>query len=119
MTLQNGSGHEDVLKQFVDDAHVIIGTTQHNSAVTTIGEIRHGGSGMTHLGNLTGDVKPLEPIAQVFTESGLEADCVANVQKLIWQKMFTNVSASVLTGILQVPLDTLLRTRMHGQPARR
>ena len=27
-----------------------------------------------------------------------------NVQKLIWQKMFTNVSASVLTGILQVPL---------------
>lgn len=104
MTLQNGSGHEDVLKLFVDDAHVIIGTTQHNSAVTGTGEIRHGGSGMTHLGNLTGNVKSLEPIAQVFTESGLDADCVENVQKLIWQKMFTNVSASVLTGVLQVPL---------------
>ncbi|MFR2151274.1 MAG: ketopantoate reductase family protein [Christensenellales bacterium] len=25
-------------------------------------------------------------------------------QRLIWQKMFTNVSASVLTGVLQVPL---------------
>ncbi len=104
MTLQNGSGHEDVLKLFVDDAHVIIGTTQHNSAVTGTGEIRHGGSGMTHLGNLTGNVESLEPIAQVFTESGLDADCVENVQKLIWQKMFTNVSASVLTGVLQVPL---------------
>lgn len=111
MTLQNGSGHEDVLKQFVDDAHVIIGTTQHNSAVKAIGEIRHGGSGMTHLGNLTGDVKPLEPIAQVFTESGLEADCVENVQKLIWQKMFTNVSASVLTGILQVPLGYIAENK--------
>ncbi len=104
MTLQNGSGHEEVLKLFVDEAHVIIGTTQHNSAVAAIGEIRHGGSGMTHLGNLTGDVRPLAPIAQAFTESGLEADCVENVQQLIWQKMFTNVSASVLTGILQVPL---------------
>ena len=45
MTLQNGSGHEEVLRQFVDDAHVIIGTTQHNSAVAGLGEIRHGGSG--------------------------------------------------------------------------
>ena len=26
------------------------------------------------------------------------------MQKLIWGKMFTNVSASVLTGVLQVPL---------------
>lgn len=50
MTLQNGSGHEDVLKRFADDAHVVIGTTQHNSAVVGLGEIRHGGSGMTHIG---------------------------------------------------------------------
>lgn len=104
MTLQNGSGHEDVLRQFVDDAHVIIGTTQHNSAVAGLGEIRHGGNGMTHMGVLTGDAARLQPIAETFTACGLEADCVQNVQKLIWQKMFTNVSASVLTGILQVPL---------------
>lgn len=104
MTLQNGSGHEDVLKHFADDAHVIIGTTQHNSAVVGLGEIRHGGSGMTHIGGLTGDTARLQPVADAFTACGLEADCVQNVQKLIWQKMFTNVSASVLTGILQVPL---------------
>ena len=99
MTLQNGSGHEDVLKRFADDAHVIIGTTQHNSAVVGPGEIRHGGSGMTHIGGLTGDAERLQPIADAFTACGLEADCVQNVQKLI-----TNVSASVLTGVLQVPL---------------
>ena len=104
MTLQNGSGHEDVLKRFADDAHVIIGTTQHNSAVVGLGEIRHGGSGMTHIGGLTGGSARLQSIADAFTACGLEADCVENVQKLIWQKMFTNVSASVLTGVLQVPL---------------
>ena len=104
MTLQNGSGHEDVLKRFADDAHVVIGTTQHNSAVVGLGEIRHGGSGMTHIGGVTGGSARLQPIADAFTACGLEADCVENVQKLIWQKMFTNVSASVLTGVLQVPL---------------
>ena len=104
MTLQNGSGHEDTLTQFVDRAHVVIGTTQHNSAVVGLGEIRHGGSGITHVGCIEGDVGRLQYIADAFCESGLEADCSADVQKLIWGKMFTNVSASVLTGVLQVPL---------------
>ena len=104
MTLQNGSGHEDMLTKFVDRAHVVIGTTQHNSAVVGPGEIRHGGSGITHVGCIEGDVGRLQYIADAFCESGLEADCSADVQKLIWGKMFTNVSASVLTGVLQVPL---------------
>lgn len=84
--------------------HIVIGTTQHNSAVVGLGEIRHGGSGWTHIGGVAGGSARLQPIADAFTACGLEADCVENVQKLIWQKMFTNVSASVLTGVLQVPL---------------
>ncbi len=104
MTLQNGSGHEDTLLKFVDEDHVIIGTTQHNSAVAGLGEINHGGSGITYLGNLTGHAEQFQSIADNFTACGLETKCSDDVQKLIWHKMFTNVSASVLTGVLQVPL---------------
>ncbi|MGN0776299.1 MAG: ketopantoate reductase family protein [Candidatus Ventricola sp.] len=104
MTLQNGSGHEDMLLKYADRAHVAIGTTQHNSAVLGFGEIRHGGSGKTCIGCLDGDSQRLAPIAQAFTECGLETVCDDQVQRLIWDKLFTNVSASVLTGVLQVPL---------------
>lgn len=104
MTLQNGSGHEDTLLEFADREHVIIGTTQHNSAIVGFGEIRHGGSGKTCIGPVSGDAARLQMIADAFTASGLEAVCDGGVQKLIWGKMFTNVSASVLTGVLQVPL---------------
>jgi 2-dehydropantoate 2-reductase len=105
MTLQNGSGHEDtLLTEFVDADHVIIGTTQHNANISELGVSNHGGSGMTHLGCISGDVHRLQPIADVFTASGLEADVSDNVQTMIWGKMFTNVSASVLTAVLQVPL---------------
>ena len=104
MTLQNGSGHEKVLRRFTDDAHIVIGTTQHNSAVTGNGEIRHGGSGWTHIGPLVGDVARLEPIREAFASCGLETDCEQDIKRLIWQKMLTNVSASVLTGVLQVPM---------------
>ena len=104
MTLQNGKGHEEKLLEFADRAHVIIGTTQHNSAVGELGTVRHGGIGMTYVGCLEGDVKRIHPVTDVFNSCGLMATCSDNVQKLIWDKLFTNVSASVLTAVLQVPL---------------
>lgn len=108
MTLQNGSGHEDTLLGFADRAHVIIGSTQHNSAVVDFGEIRHGGSGRTVIGPVEGDAARLAPIAEAFSACGLETVCDGGVQKLIWGKMFTNVSVSVLTGVLQVPMGYIV-----------
>lgn len=104
MTLQNGSGHESTLLDFADEDHVIIGTTQHNSAVISTGMVRHGGSGETHIGTLSGVPGRLAEIAAALSACGLETSCSANIQKLIWEKLFTNVSASVLTAVLQVPL---------------
>ena len=108
MTLQNGSGHEDTLCEFVDRDHVVIGTTQHNSAIAGLGEIRHGGSGITHVGCIEGDVNRLQMIADAMNECGLEADCDPNVLSLIWGKMFTNVSVSVLTAVFQTPMGFIL-----------
>lgn len=104
MTLQNGAGHEEVLTEFVDRLHVIIGTTQHNSSVLSLGEVSHGGSGHTFMGSLEGDIKRLIKIEEAFNSAGLETSLDANVKKLIWSKMFTNVSASALTGALQCTL---------------
>ncbi len=92
-----------MLKRFADDAHVVIGTTQHNSAVVGVGEIRHGGSGMTHIGGVTGGSARLQPIRTYLPPAGWRRTAW-RTSKLIWQKMFTNVSASVLTGVLQVPM---------------
>lgn len=104
LTLQNGSGHEDVLRKFADAAHVVIGATQHNASVKAPGEIRHGGSGKTVIGCPDWGSSHLQPIADAFNVCGLACTVDADVQKLIWNKMFTNVSASALTGVLQMPL---------------
>lgn len=104
MTLQNGSGHEDMLGKFVEQDHIIIGTTQHNASVGGLGVTRHGGSGITHMGCVVGSAARLQKFADTFTDCGLEADVSDGVQKMIWNKLFTNVSASALTGALQVPL---------------
>ena len=104
MTLQNGSGHEEILRQFVDDSHVIIGTTQHNASILGLGMTNHGGAGMTYIGCIDGDGEYLKPLAANFSSCGLTTEVSKSVRQMIWNKMFTNVSASVLTGVLQVPL---------------
>lgn len=110
LTLQNGSGHEELLQQYADDRHIVIGTTQHNSSVAGLGEINHGGSGHTVLGGIADGGIDLQPIADAFLKAGLDTSVSANVKKLIWRKLFTNVSVSALTGALQCPMGFIIQS---------
>lgn len=104
MSMQNGMGHEEVLKRYADDDHVIIGTTQHNAAVLSKGHNRHNGKGPNSICNVSKNTALIEPIAALLTESGLDASISTDVRRMIWNKLFTNISASILTGILQTRL---------------
>ena len=104
LTLQNGSGHEARLLQFVDQDHAVIGSTQHNSSVISNGYVNHGGGGKTSIGLLTGEVAALESIAANFTACGLDCTATDNVKQQIWNKLFLNTAASSLTAVFQVPL---------------
>ena len=105
MTLQNGSGHEDILEEFVDKSHIIIGTTEDNGAVLGAGHIRRGGVGNTNIGMLIDDNAGfLNQVKSAFDCCGFNVKIHNNIQQLIWNKLFTNVSLSAVTGILQVKI---------------
>ena len=105
MTLQNGAGHEDLLKEFVSEDRVIIGTTEDNGAVLGLGHVRRGGTGVTNVGMLTEDRDGfLDRLKENFDSCGFEVRIHENIQYLIWDKLFTNVSLSALTGVLQVDM---------------
>lgn len=105
MTLQNGSGHEDILGEFTDAEHIIIGTTEDNGAVLGVGHIRRGGVGNTNIGMLVEDKNAFLPkVKDAFDCCGFNVKIHGNIQQLIWNKLFTNVSLSVVTGILQVKI---------------
>jgi len=105
MTLQNGSGHEDTLSQFVPKNRIIIGTTEDNGAVLSPGHVRRGGVGNTNIGMLTDDEDNFLPrLKNTLDDCGFQGHIHDNIQQLIWDKLFTNVSLSALTGVLQVPM---------------
>ncbi len=105
MTLQNGSGHEDILSEFVSEDRIIIGTTEDNGAVLAPGHVRRGGTGKTNIGMLTEDSAGFLPrLKETLDACGFQGCIHENIQQLVWNKLFTNVSLSALTGVLQVPM---------------
>lgn len=105
MTLQNGSGHEDILGEFAPENRIVIGTTEDNGAVLGLGHVRRGGSGKTNIGMLTDDTDQFLPkLKECLDSCGFQGHIHANIRQLIWNKLFTNVSLSAVTGVLQVPM---------------
>ena len=105
LTLQNGAGHEHLLMQYAPKDRVIIGTTEDNGAVLGKGHVRRGGVGKTNAGMLTEDSEGfLAKMKESFDSCGFQCKVFDNIQQLIWDKLFTNVSLSVVTGILQVDM---------------
>ena len=105
MTLQNGSGHEDILSEVVPMERVIIGTTEDNGAIIEVGYVRHGGTGRTNIGMLVEDKDDmLNTLKKCFDACDFDTLVHDNIQRLIWDKLFTNVSLSAVTGVLQVKM---------------
>ncbi len=109
MTLQNGSGHEDTLLKFADKSRVALGTTQQGAVVESHGVVTHFGNGDTYFGAISGDSERLRPFAEAFTACGLRAEVSADVQHMIWKKLFTNSSVSALTAALQQPMGFIVK----------
>ncbi len=105
LTLQNGAGHEDILREFVPDGRIVIGTTEDNGAVLAPAHVRRGGEGRTNVGMLVPDSDGfLTKLKDAFDCCGFQVKIHGNIQQLIWDKLFTNVSLSALTGVLQVDM---------------
>jgi len=105
MTLQNGAGHEDIMVKAASLDHIIIGTTEDNGAILEAGYVRHGGTGRTNIGMLAEDkTGMMAKVKTIFDACGFDTVIRSNIQQLIWDKLLTNVSLSVVTGVLQVKM---------------
>ncbi len=104
LTLQNGAGHEEVLKNFVKQDKIIIGATNQNSSIKSLNNIFHGGAGDTYIGLCQGNADTLSNIAENFSSCGINTSTEQNIRRIIWNKLFVNVSISALTAVLQVKI---------------
>lgn len=118
LTLQNGAGHEEILREFTDEEHILIGTTAQGSSRENAHVIVNSGLGDTTIGAISGE-KPgseqyggteqngdsrsrkVQEIAGCFEQAGFPCVISDNINQTVWNKLMINASSSVLSGVLQ------------------
>jgi 2-dehydropantoate 2-reductase len=100
LTLQNGLGNEEAICKYVDPRKVMLGVTNHGATLLGPGRIRHAGWGKTYLGELNGEITGrLKRIAEVFSRADLETEVAAEINAIVWNKLFVNVGINALTAL--------------------
>jgi len=108
MTLQNGAGNARKISKYVDKKNIIIGTTKHNAVNMGTGKSKHGGAGVTTIGSNTANSKALVSIETVLSESGFETEITDDIQRIVWSKLFVNLSINTFTAITRSPIKSMI-----------
>jgi len=109
MTLQNGAGNDRKIEKYVKKENVIIGTTKINCMNEGNGATRQMGTGETTIGSNYQETKLVDSIAKCFSESGLCMATSNDIQRIIWSKLFVNISINTFTALIEVPMGYMPR----------
>ena len=108
MTLQNGAGNDRKIEQYVVKKNIIIGTSKHNSVNNGNGHVRHSGTGATTIGSNLKENSNLQIISNLLEESGFAAEISDDIQRIIWSKLFVNLSINTFTAITRSPIRSMI-----------
>jgi 2-dehydropantoate 2-reductase len=109
LTLQNGMGNADQIAQEVDPGRVVAGTTSYGATMLGPGEIRHAGIGPTTIGMWhPDDSDRAHEAADLLAGAGIETEVVADVRRIIWDKLLINVGINAITALTNIKNGQLL-----------
>ena len=119
MTLQNGAGNDRKIAKFASKENILIGTSKHNAVNMGNGISRHGGAGATTIGSNFDVGDKLDRVAELFRESGLEVEISDDIQRIIWGKLFVNLSINTFTAITETPIGFMIEDKYAWDFAKR
>ena len=123
VTLQNGIGHLELLKDKLKLPAIVFGVTAQGANMVAPGHVRHAGDGLTRIGFLKSASFSksllLAKICNLLNYGGIETVIVDNILDYIWSKLLINAGINALTAIHRCPNGGLLDggCRLCGAPA--
>ena len=109
MTLQNGAGNDRQIKKYVDEQNIIVGTSKHNAVNLGEGKISHSGKGATTIGSNYNANNVVEEVAECLRKSKIEVEVSDDIQRIIWSKLFVNLSINTFTALIQTPIGYMIK----------
>lgn len=100
LTLQNGLGNIEKIRQIVPGKNILAGTTGHGATMIGPGIIRHAGEGKTVIGELDGKITDrLQKIYDLLYKAQFDIDISNNIIGALWDKLLVNAGINPLTAI--------------------
>lgn len=111
LTLQNGIGHLDLLKDRQKLPPVVLGVTAQGANLVRAGHVRHAGDGLTRIGfpkqATFSRSLLLAKACNLLNYGGIETLIVDNIIDYVWSKLLINAGINALTAIERCPNGTL------------
>ena len=110
LTLQNGLGNIELIHEFVDMDHILVGVTNYASDVKGPGKISTGGGSGSYVKIYSADLKDSEMLQKTYTvlkEAGFHASITEDVYVAIWEKVGFNAAINATTAIVHAPCGAI------------
>lgn len=103
LCLLNGIGHEDTIEKYIPMKNIFIGNTMWTAGLIGPGQVKLFGNGSVELQNLgQGQETAAQKLAEVLSESGLNAKYSDNIHYSIYRKACVNGTMNCLCTLLDV-----------------
>src|SRR5690606_2043996 len=112
VVLQNGLGRADEAARALGAPdRVVVGVTTEGATLEGDGRVRHAGRGPTRLAPLTpAGAERARAGAARLRAAGLDGEVVADLERIVWEKLQVNAAINALTGLLGCKNGALLRS---------
>lgn len=108
LTLQNGLGNLEVLKEFISFKNILIGSTTWPADFIAQGHVASHGMGSIRMMSAEGSLNDItKNIVHVFNDAGLACQVDENVWAAIWEKVAFNCALNSLCAVTGCSVDQL------------
>jgi len=104
LTLQNGFGNYETLKEALGQERVALGVTTVGARTIEPGYVSHTGEGKV----MIGFHPKLDGLGELLIKAGFQVEMINEPESLLWGKLVINAAINPLTALLRVPNGELL-----------
>ena len=103
LSLQNGWGNAPRIAGIVGEDKVLVGLTYHGGTLLAPGRVKHPGTGMTYIGELTGkETERLGRVVSAFHDAQIETTKSDRILDEVWKKLALNACTLPVAGLLRL-----------------
>lgn len=96
LSIQNGLGAGELIKQYLNSDNIMIGMAQgFGASMKGPGHTHHNGMDLIRIGEMSGGLTDrLSSVVELWNQSGFQAKGFADINQLAWEKFICNVAFS-------------------------